>query len=154
MNIRVVLKKNRALPGTLALIGDGGEVLFGPVPALGKADNIEAARRGNHKRDPTKPFGDTPTGEYRGMPFRWPATPPLAEVRKYGPHGWIALDPETGDALTAKRNGRHGILIHSGELRAGNLRVTYGCVRVTDCAMQAILAIVRGPVSVTVEERG
>jgi hypothetical protein len=120
------------------------------MDCLGKADNQEAARRGNPTRDPTKPFGDTPTGSYHAHPFRWPTAPPLADRKKYGPHGWIAIDPQSGQALTAKINGRHGLLIHSGELRAGNLRPTFGCVRVTDEAMKKLLDLVRGPVDCTV----
>jgi lipoprotein-anchoring transpeptidase ErfK/SrfK len=63
--------------------------------------------------------------------------------RKYGPHGWITLNPVAGQALEAKRNGRFGLLIHGGAPGAGGaLRPTFGCLRLTNGDMRGLMEIV------------
>lgn len=52
------------------------------------------------------------------------------------PPSWISLDPTGGDALSAERNGRFGLLIHGGRLRDGALRPTFGCLRVDKASMR------------------
>jgi hypothetical protein len=128
------------------------------VPVLGKSDNAAAARRGNPSRDPTRPFGDTPAGEYACAIGR-PGAVTAELERKYGPHGWIALDPIAGQALQAKRNGRFGLLIHGGALNAkGRLRPTHGCIRMFNPDLAALLRAVaqfsrKGELRCRVEEQ-
>jgi hypothetical protein len=129
LKIVVNLPADRKQYGRLSLIDADGTVLFGPVSVLGKSDNQSAAAHGNPSRDPVKPFGDTPTGTFQCMLGKaGQLTQQL--THSYGPYGWISLDPQTGQALQAKQNGRFGLLIHGGDLNAqGRLRPTFGCIR-------------------------
>ena len=129
--IVVSLPRNRSSLGKLALIDDSGELIYGPVRAYGKADNAMAARKGNPTRDPKRPFGDTPSGGY-AVRFS-PA--PMADRSTYGQYRVGFLDPLSGDALTAEENGRTGLWLHGGTVRDGQLRPTYGCIRVDDGTM-------------------
>lgn len=150
MTIRVQLHANRDELGTLTLVTDGGRSLLAMIPCLGQADAKSAAAKGNPERDPLKPFGATPVGKYacyltdaRSQDFDY--------VRTYGPHGVISLDPIDGAALTAKRNGRWGLLIHGGapsgiawmKRHWKGLRPTFGCIRVRDEDMKELLAAIR-----------
>ena len=134
------LPHDRSTPGRLALLTeDGAEVLV--CQALGKADNGGAAAHGNPTRDPIRPYGDCPTGTFDVT--GWAATDrsDTEEVDRFGPHGKVVLDPTGGPALEGKRNGRYGLLIHGGRLNMSQrLRPTYGCLRVTDAAMEQIVA--------------
>jgi lipoprotein-anchoring transpeptidase ErfK/SrfK len=72
------------------------------------------------------------------------STPPAVfapeYLKKFGPNPFIVLDPTSGPALRAKQNGRHGLLIHGGDLNAqGKLRPTFGCVRVFNKDMKDLL---------------
>lgn len=135
------LPADRTRPGELRVVGDGAPsatdpAASGPWRCLGKADNQSAAQHGNPARDPTLPFGDHPTGDYALV-----AIHRFDEASsKYGP-GWISLDPTGGDALTAERNGRFGLLIHGGRLRDGALRPTFGCLRVDNATVRALLEL-------------
>ena len=141
VQIKIDLLKNRVQLGALTVLDGAGNILTGPIDALGKADNASAAARGNSTRDPVLSFGDTPTGKYRGFVNPLARTP--INDRKYGPQSIISLDPVSGQAKTAKENGRFGLLIHGGDLNAaGRLRPTFGCVRVANASMVAILASV------------
>src|SRR5260370_40440130 len=113
MQIQVVLKQNRIQLGQLTVLDDDAAVLFGPVPCLCKADNQEAAQHGNPARDSTRSFGDTPTGDYSIAEL---VTHPKGEttLHTYGASPSVLLDPQSGDALTAKTNGREGLMIHGG----------------------------------------
>jgi hypothetical protein len=57
---------------------------------------------------------------------------PMADRGTYGQNRVMYMDPLSGDALTAEDNGRSGLWLHGGSLRDGNLRPTYGCIRVDD----------------------
>ncbi len=136
--ITVSLQQDRTQYGTVNLRADSGTALAGPFDCLCKADNQAAAARGNPQRDPTKSYGDTPTGRYRGYVNQLQRTP--INDRTYGPQSVITLDPVSGQAKVAKENGRFGLLIHGGDLNAaGKLRPTFGCVRVSNASMQALL---------------
>jgi hypothetical protein len=94
-------------------------------PILGKADNARARATGNPTRDPTKLYGDTPTGAYLAK-FGARASP----IATYGPHPVFILDPQSGEAKEAKDNGRAGLWGHGGNTAYnGLLRPTYGCLR-------------------------
>ena len=102
----------------------------GPYPCLGKSDNESAAAKGNGKRDPTKPLGDHPTGEYviEGI-----FDLPKEKAHSYGPLK-IVIQPVSGDCVKREdaEPGDDGILIHGGEPRDGKLRPTHGCLRMFD----------------------
>lgn len=139
IQIKVALFADRTKVGTLTVSNDTGLTLAGPFPAYGKADNQAAASRGNPTRNPLFSFGDTPTGGYRGVRNNLAQTPKNSST--YGPQAIITLDPVSGQAKIAKQNGRFGLLIHGGDLNAaGKLRPTFGCVRVANASMVAILA--------------
>ena len=86
--------------------------------------------------------GDTPTGKTRTT------YSPKAHKGSlsFGNHGLIYLDGIQGEFLTASRNGRAGIAIHSGHTYGfpkeisdkGMLMSTYGCVRVYNSAMEEL----------------
>ena len=135
MRIAISLPRNRGNPGTLRLYS--GELILMSCRCLGKADSVSAAQAGNPTRDPFRRYGDTPTGTYAATldPVRLPNKDPDREkwLRSYGKWQTIRLEPLTGDALTAKNNGRGGILIHGGYPdKVGGLRPTNGCIRVDD----------------------
>lgn len=102
MTIRIQFSRNRLERGFLAVAGTD----FG-CPCLGRADQEAAKKVGNPSRNPLRRNGDTPTGTYRA----WIGRVILLSPRSYGPHPVIRLDPISGDALEAKRNGRSGLLI-------------------------------------------
>lgn len=135
--IEVRLPANRALPGWLRVLDEHGAALY-CCECLGKADGLAAIKARNPTRDPLQPFGDTPLGQWRGRI----SAKPMADTRTYGIHPVIMLDPVGGDALRAQKEGkRSGMWLHGGALRIGSLRPTYGCIRVADDSMAAILEI-------------
>ncbi len=139
IQIKIDLLKNRMQLGTITVFDSAGTILTGPFEALGKADNAAATARGNDTRNPVRSYGDTPTGKYRGFLNQLARTP--INDRTYGPQAIITLDPISGQAKTAKENGRFGLLIHGGDLNtSGRLRPTFGCVRVANSSMVSILA--------------
>ena len=136
IQIKIQLPSDRTQYGTLTL--ESTTQTLGPFECYGKADNQSATAKGNPTRDPTKSFGDTPTGRYRGYVNKIANTP--ANEKTYGPQPVITLDPQSGPAKIAKENGRFGLLIHGGALSAaGRLRPTFGCVRVANATMVKIL---------------
>ncbi len=123
--ILIELFPDRSRVGRLIVQDDSGDTLLGPFAALGKADDNAAKANGNPSRDPLHVFGDTPLGSYQCH-----VQPPQTPVHSYGPYKTIALVATGGDALTAQKNGRSGLLIHGGDLGPnGSLRPTHGCVR-------------------------
>ncbi|MCA9805817.1 MAG: glucosaminidase domain-containing protein [Cyanobacteria bacterium HKST-UBA02] len=138
--IIIELPKDRAKVGRLTVVDWKAEIIAGPFPALGKADNKAAITNGNPKRNPIKPFGDTPTGLYELS-----ITDPLTPQESYGPNSTLRMTPVSGQALKAKLNGRRGLLIHGGLPGAGRrLRSTHGCVRLFNEDMKLLLDAVTG----------
>lgn len=131
-SIAVYLPTDRALPGFLRLWTPGGVPLLYDIPCRGKSDGQNAAANGNPKRDPTRPWGDTPAGLYATAPVTV-FSPVHATLGRIA----ILLEGVSGDALRAKENGRTGLAIHAGR---GNdrLMATYGCIRVFDRDMELI----------------
>ena len=134
MKIRSILPRDRMRAGTIDVVNDAGDVIFGPVAARGKADSQIAAAHGNPTRDPTHVDGDHPAGTYHVVHIQRDKPTP----HSFGPF-FLLLDPTGGDALIAKKNGRAGLAIHGGDPAAdGSLRATEGCLRVTNAASVSI----------------
>lgn len=148
IKIIVSLPRDRHQYGKIRLVDATGKTIGGPFDALGLADRREAQKHNNGNGnpnqplvDPTKPYGDTPTGTYRVDGFKAPEN--SADALKHGPYDRIRLTPIGGDARKAKRNGRTYIEIHGGNLNAANmLRATYGCIRVRNEDLSAILTAI------------
>jgi lipoprotein-anchoring transpeptidase ErfK/SrfK len=142
MRIEISLLKDRTIPATLQAFNDDEERIVGPVKCLGKADNATAKLHGNPDRTTTRPFGDTPTGDYRVVRLVT-HTGGESEVHTYGTFPSVLLDPVAGDALTAKNNGRSGLMIHGGAPGAGGkLRPTFGCIRVAEDDERDLAALI------------
>ena len=141
MRIQISLPPDRSVPGTLRAFDDQEQLIVGPLKCLGKADNAAAKLHGNPDRISTRPFGDTPTGDYEIV--RLVAHAGETEIHTYGTYPSILLDPSSGDALIAKQNGRSGLMIHGGDPGlGGRLRSTYGCIRVTESNERDLAALV------------
>lgn len=140
----VRLPSDRHRTGLLTLKRVSGAAIVADLKVLGKADNARALLAGNPQRDPSLPFGDTPTGRYAvpravatgaGTPY---------SSNSYGSNGALVLDPVDGQAMDAKGNGRVGLLIHGGTLGTGSrLRATHGCLRLSDGDMAILMAAIR-----------
>ncbi len=127
--ILVQLNPDRTQGGMLSIYDSSGSQVGYSLSVLGKAAVDTATAHGNPLADPILQFGDTPAGDYDFIALT-DYTPPYTDTRKYGPNGVIKLDPNGGQALIAKNNGRTGILIHGGDLNpGGSLRRTNGCLR-------------------------
>jgi len=152
VRIEILLPRDRNRYGDLSLISEPDKGVKLPeqrllhFPCFGKADNQGAADHGNPTRDPLKPFGDTPLGDYVGTVVRF-ADGQIKDhdtLRKYGPYGYIVLTAVAGDALKAQDAGRFGLLIHGGDPGLnGILRPTFGCIRLANAHIAGLLGYCR-----------
>ena len=128
MHLRVILPKNRKLPGWLRIEKNGMPIAEFRVLGRGL---------GNEPGDTSMSInGNTPTGSYSG------SLEPTANLRQeqYGPWGRVRLKPVGGNALMAERLGRGGLLIHGGSLtRLGELKNTQGCLRLGNEDMRELM---------------
>jgi len=125
MRLRAQLPPDREAEGRFWVLDDAGGVLFGPVRCRGEADDAKERAEGTRDDDGTGSFGDHPFGEYRVTAIEQSKQP----ARSYGPF-FLRLFPIGGEAKAAWEAGRRGLGIHGGDLRpGGNLRPTYGCLR-------------------------
>src|SRR5437016_1174155 len=108
--IIVQLTVDRTVGGFLLLFDSTGNQIGDGLSVLGKAANNDASDHGNPLADPKFLYGDTPYGVYNFIEIT-DFVPPYDNNHSYGANGVIKLDPVSGDALIAKRNGRTGILI-------------------------------------------
>ncbi len=135
--LTVFLPKDRVKMGWFNLLASDDHLLL-TGPARGKADNKRAIKAGNPTRDPIKPYGDTPSGEFHAC----------GPVLFSQPHarlgvGWIPLRGKSGDALKAEtEGGREGLGLHAGR-GDDMLMATYGCIRVTDTDFDLIDKLIR-----------
>ncbi len=136
LRILIRLPHDRAQPGSLNLVDIEPTVLFS-CDCLGKADGQRALAEGNRQRDPLKPYGDTPTGEYAAARVRTHEPP----HPRMGPLS-IALIGIAGDAVRAKQD-RVGLAIHAGR-GDGHLIPTYGCIRLRDRDLADLAAVMAG----------
>ena len=139
----VELSEDRDRTGTLALREASGRLVAGPFAASGRADDRWAARHGNPGRDPAKPYGDVPAGEYEVARVVPTGNATGHKAGTYGPNGALALRPVGGQAKVAEGNGRAGLLVHGGPPGPdGRLRPTHGCIRLADRDVAALVAAV------------
>lgn len=131
VKLLATLPADRTKYGVAAISDDSGSLLRS-VRCLGKSDSLAATQHNNPTRNPLLPFGDIPTGQYRGV-FSVIHQP----THSYGPYPVIVLNVIAGDCVTAEDNGRWGILIHGGDLAGDNinLRPTHGCLRLDNSSM-------------------
>ncbi len=152
MKIIAALPKDRSVLGQLFVINELmpiGPYKFGPVPVDGQSDEAAATAAGNPTRDPTKPFGATPTGNFTASLSHVPDTP--ADRHSYGQPDatggipTIDLIPILGQppsqAARGWQAGRRGIKIHSGHLNSGALAETHGCLRLFEQDLTALLSV-------------
>jgi hypothetical protein len=152
IRIEVLLAKDRHREGTLTV--EDGRVFR----CLGISDSTAAQAHGNPARDPRKPYGDIPTGEYHAS-RQAPKNGNAADIRTYGDGVVFSLTPISGDALIGAANGRDGILIHGGATGApmpsNALRPTHGCLRVDDSTIDIISGLCGGAgFTVNISEAG
>jgi hypothetical protein len=80
--------------------------------------------------DPLKPFGNTPTGEYRIDGFA-PTNNRRYDSKRFGKNFVIQMTPSSGEAKQAAAERGSTIRIHAGRGRSdGSLAWTQGCLRV------------------------
>ena len=144
--IDAYLPVDRTLPGFLRVTSPVGAQLLYDIPCRGKADSQNAAAHGNPDRDPTRPWGDIPSGVYR--PTRLMRYDP--PQRTFGRFA-ILLEGQDGDALLAAQRGRTGLAIH-GNRGNERLMATYGCLRLFDRDMELLAHAIVGTVVVTVHD--
>ncbi|AGY59294.1 glucosaminidase domain-containing protein [Gloeobacter kilaueensis] len=143
VKIHVYLPDDRRQVGRLQLVDDNDEIITGPFPVLGKADNQAAAANGNPSRDPLRKNGDTPLGTYRVSEVR-PTDNEHYPNHSYGPYGFLPLIAVSGQALHAAQNGRAGLGIHAGDPgTGGKLRPTYGCLRLFNDNQKQLVAALK-----------
>lgn len=137
MNLIALLSADRNQLGTLQVCLNGA--ISESFPCLGKADRETAARKGNPKCNPERPYGDTPTGAWRVRVGGIQKDPHV-----YGPNRVLLLWPLGGQGYLAYTiGGRGGIWIHGGDPNAaGGLRPTYGCIRVSNETMARLLELI------------
>ena len=111
MELQIVLPSDRRNLGQIRVVNDSGAVIAGPFPAYGRADRGTAALYGNGTGsaqqsivDPTRPYGDTPLGNYRVDGFQQPRG--ADDSLRHGPYDRIRLTPTSGDAATAAAKPR------------------------------------------------
>lgn len=131
--INVITPKDRSLQGPL-IVFDDTKIIF-KTHSLCRGSNSNRLKAGGN--------GDTPTG--RAMT----SYNPTRHNGKYsfGNYGLIYLQGNSGEFLTATKNGRDGIAIHSGHTTGyankslkdkGSLMGTFGCIRVYNEEMKKL----------------
>jgi hypothetical protein len=140
--VRIEFSEDRCLVGSLQVFDDAGVLVFGPLDCLGRADSQDALLHGNPARDSTRPFGDTPTGDYQPVQLVTHSNGE-SDLHMYGSYPSLLLDPISGDALQSRVNGRSGLMIHGGTSASnGALRPTHGCVRLSEDNQRNLVSIV------------
>jgi hypothetical protein len=142
MKIRISLPENRDFAGHLEVVGASGAVVFGPVPAAGRAHDELAAVHGNVSRSPLRPYGDTPLGTYAVRGVVEPSEGSGPDGESLGTEGTVLLEPASGQAALADAHGRFRLFIQGGDDDAG-LCATAGGVRLRDRDLKQLVALVR-----------
>lgn len=101
--------------GYLGLYNAGGTQLM-YIPCLGRSES---------NADESVRYGNTPRGNYWGY-----LGGPADNSYSYGPYKYVVLEGNNNPLVPSKRDG---IWIHGGDAATGGgLRVTHGCVRVSN----------------------
>jgi hypothetical protein len=130
LTIGLPAKRNRC--GALTLAREGGAILLRAAPAAGFVCSVLATAH-NPGREPVLPYGDTPTGTFRLAGVYASGDGTSLPARHFGPHGVIALEAISGQALIAASAGRGKVLMHGGPPGPhGRLRGTAGALRLTN----------------------
>ena len=138
MRLVAALTKDRQAEGQFWVEGDDG-VVFGPVRCRGEADSGNAAKFKNILEDPTRVAGDHPFGVCRVVDIVTIQPADTKGGRTYGPF-FVRLHPVSGEAWTARQQGREGIGLHGGDLGpAGELRATFGCLRLDNASLVQVV---------------
>jgi len=126
MKLIVEVDAGREYLGRITGVGSRGPV-FGPDDVCATARGKAARAAGNPERDPLRPFGHVPFGNYK---FKEARPIPDEHRAEYGSHA-LVLEPVSGQALDAESYGRLELLIHGGDPGPdGRLRRTNGDLRV------------------------
>ena len=140
IHLNVLLPKNRDRLGWLKVDVDGKPVAEFRVLGRGSS-TVHGKSTGNPTRNPLQYAGDTPTGNYQSTGIESTEDWPQAS---YGPWGAVQLKAVAGEALTAERLGRRGLLIHGGaQGRFHGYRSTKGCLRLSNLDMMKLMDILR-----------
>ncbi|WP_427181887.1 L,D-transpeptidase [Paenibacillus sp. TC-CSREp1] len=123
---------NRDYKGTLKVYSDNGDLVFGPVEALGRGSND--SKNGNDHTNWKLQNADIPTGVAKTVVYDKGSS-----QSSYGPHKRVWLHQAvSGNFLIAEKNGRSEIMIHGGDPATSTslswypLRPTYGCIRLSN----------------------
>jgi len=135
LGIIVKVPQDRGLAGVVEIRSHSSMVARGFAVASASPDL--AARHGNPRCDPLRPWGHPPLGMYRLL-AQGPS-PTGCEI-EYG-RQLLVFQPETGKALEAEAFGRLLLLVYAGPAgEGGRLRRTQGGVRLDQKAFDTMLA--------------
>jgi hypothetical protein len=143
MRIRISLPDNRDYEGRLEAFDLSGAVVFGPVPAAGRAHDEPAAAHENPSRNPLLPYGDTPLGTFVASGVVESGGGRGLDAEVFGPHGVVLLEPVAGQAALADAHGRLRLFIQGGGDTDQGLRATAGAIRLRDLDQEQLVALVR-----------
>jgi hypothetical protein len=137
--LEIRLPENRRFCGSLTLFSPSGDVVLGPLPVAGTADQELAAKNFNPTRTPLLPYGHTPQGFYRFSRLISMREGDLVDIARYGRFGIAVFDPCAGDAALAEAAGRFELWLHGGSFIEDKLSSTAGSLRVFDHDQQLLM---------------
>src|SRR4051812_47414562 len=138
LTIKVKVPKQLGGAASVEVWSGGSRVAAGSGAASASADL--ATRHGNPGRDPLRPWGDAPSGDYQLL-AKGPA--PEGSEAEYGNHV-LVFQPMGGTALEAEAFGRLLLLVYAGPAgKDGRLRPTQGGVRLQPELFDQLLREVR-----------
>lgn len=142
-HIIVNLPVNRDFKGTLKVYNGNGDLVYHPVPVLGRGSN-DALNNYNHANQLMR-NADTPTGVAKTR-----IIPEGLSPSTYGRSKRVHLyQGISGNFLEAEKRGRSEILIHGGETTPPKglawypLRPTYGCLRLSEIDMKNLIIVLK-----------
>lgn len=141
IHLNVLLPRNRNHPGWIRVEVNGVPQAEFRILGRGSA-TVKGHPTGNPTLSPLMNSGNTPTGDY--------TSPGIVSTSgwggdSYGPWGAIRLKAIAGEALSAERLGRNGLLIHGGaEGQFDGFRSTLGCMRLQNHDMKTLIGMISG----------
>ena len=116
--------------GFLNVVDRQGNIVYSTTV---RVEGSNDAKNGYNKRDRTKTYADTPTGQYNIK--GWSDRLPNLNEAAYGPNDVLELDYISGEAAGL----RNGIHLHGGRQegkggkgKGSTLKITQGCLRIYD----------------------